>query len=220
VFVAAGYYVADDAVLEWLLAYAAAGGHLIIGPRTGYADSEARARAEVAPGGGLSEAAGAFYDEYSNLDSPLPVRATPGSPLDLPPGAAALQWIENYQATTGTVLASYDHPFHGGYAAVTTRDHGAGRVITAGLIPNPQLGAALLGWAGGAPQWRTPPGVRVHSAVNARGERLWVVQNWSWEPAAVTVPLTGEDLHTGDPIERDDLLELGSWDVRVLVTAP
>jgi beta-galactosidase len=29
-------YVVDDVTLDWLVAYAHAGGHLIIGPRTGY----------------------------------------------------------------------------------------------------------------------------------------------------------------------------------------
>ncbi len=220
VFVAAGYYVADDAVLAWLLSYAAAGGHLIIGPRTGYGDTEARARAQVAPGGGLADAAGAFYDEYCNLDAPLPVVPADGSDLVLPADAAAQLWIENYTATDARVVARYEHPFHGGYAAVTTQAHGSGQVTTAGLIPNPQLGAALLTWAAGpdAVAWRAlddAPSVRVHSAVNARGERLWIVQNWSWERATVPVPFAAVDLHTGEPAPQ---LELGSWDVRVVVT--
>ena len=38
-------YVAGDALLDWLRDYAEAGGHLVLGPRTGYADTEARAEA-------------------------------------------------------------------------------------------------------------------------------------------------------------------------------
>jgi beta-galactosidase len=41
-----GLYLADDTTLDWLAAYAHAGGHLVLGPRTGYADHEARARHE------------------------------------------------------------------------------------------------------------------------------------------------------------------------------
>ena len=48
VLVAAGHYLADDATLDWLVAYAAAGGHLVLGPQTGYADHEGRARGEQA----------------------------------------------------------------------------------------------------------------------------------------------------------------------------
>ncbi|WP_045746148.1 beta-galactosidase [Actinoplanes rectilineatus] len=217
VFVAAAYYAADDAVTAWLLAYAAAGGHLIIGPRTGYADTEARARAEVAPGAGLSAAAGAFYDEYCNLDADLPVRSVEGSDLVLPEDAAAQYWIENYQATDATVVARYEHPFHGSYAAVTTRSHQKGKITTAGFIPNPQLGAALLTWAAPAPAWRADaPSVRVHSAVNQRGEHLWFVQNWSWEPVTLSVPFAATDLHSGSSVDE---LSLGSWDVKILVTS-
>ncbi len=66
VLVATGLYVVEDDMLDWLLAYAAAGGHLVLGPRTGYGDHEGRARAESAPAR-LREAAGVAYDEFCNL---------------------------------------------------------------------------------------------------------------------------------------------------------
>ena len=78
VLVAAGYYPASDRDLDWLRRYAEAGGHLVVGPRTGYADDEARARAQTQPAR-LSEPAGAWYDEFSNLDGPVPVRGPPSS---------------------------------------------------------------------------------------------------------------------------------------------
>jgi beta-galactosidase GanA len=39
-------YIAGDQTLDLLRSYALAGGHLVLGPRTGYADTEARARAD------------------------------------------------------------------------------------------------------------------------------------------------------------------------------
>ena len=66
VLIAPGLYVASDADLDLLRDYAAAGGHLIVGIRTGYGDEEARARVEVAPAR-LHEAAGVRYEEFSNL---------------------------------------------------------------------------------------------------------------------------------------------------------
>ena len=59
-------YVADDMLLDLLDAYARAGGHLVLGFRSGYADDEARPRPEVMPGR-LREAVGASYGEYTNL---------------------------------------------------------------------------------------------------------------------------------------------------------
>ena len=70
-----GLLVAGDELLAWLRAYAAAGGHLVIGPRTAYGDDEGRARTEVKPAH-LADAAGVRYQEFSNLLQPVPV--TPG----------------------------------------------------------------------------------------------------------------------------------------------
>src|SRR5690606_23185928 len=61
--VAAGLVIADDDVLAALRDYAAAGGHLVLGLRTGYADRVGRMRTERKPAG-LAEAAGVRYDEY------------------------------------------------------------------------------------------------------------------------------------------------------------
>ncbi len=83
VLVVPALYLADDTTLDWFAAYARAGGHLVLGPRTGYADHEARARHEPAPAR-LTDAAGVSYDEFSNLAQAVPVRTAPDSPLRLP----------------------------------------------------------------------------------------------------------------------------------------
>ena len=73
VLVVPALYIADDMLLDLLDAYARAGGHLVLGFRSGYADDEARPRAEVMPGR-LREAVGASYGEYTNLAVPVPLR--------------------------------------------------------------------------------------------------------------------------------------------------
>ena len=70
VLIVPGLLVADDALLDWLRDYAAAGGHLVLGPRTAYGDEEGRARTEVKPAR-LADAAGVRYQEFSNLNGPL-----------------------------------------------------------------------------------------------------------------------------------------------------
>ena len=72
VLIVPGLLVADDDLLDWLRDYAAAGGHLVIGPRTAYGDAEGRARIEAKPGR-LAEAAGVRYQEFSNLDHEIAV---------------------------------------------------------------------------------------------------------------------------------------------------
>ncbi|GAP54673.1 beta-Galactosidase, partial [Arthrobacter sp. Hiyo6] len=85
VLVAAGFAIATDEELVWLRSYAEAGGHLILGIRTGYQDEEARARLERKPAH-LDGAAGLFYDEFSTLTAPVKVTADEGFPAS--PSAA------------------------------------------------------------------------------------------------------------------------------------
>ena len=219
VLVVAGLYLSDDATLDLLAAYAAAGGHLILGPRTGYADQEARARTDQAPAR-LDRAAGVYYDEYSNIDQPITVAAAPTSPLVPRDGAAGSRWIDGLQADDATVLASYQHPHFQRWPAVTTRQHGDGRITCVGTVPNPTLATDLFRWAAPHPvsPWRGgPPSVTATSATNRHGERLHFVHNWSWDPTEITVPADLADAVTGERHRSGELLPLGPWDVHVLV---
>ena len=219
--VAAGVYAADDELLDWLAAYADAGGHLLVGPRTGYGDDLGRARFEVAPGR-LADPAGAWYDEYSNVDAPVPVVTAPGSPLILPGGAAATYWIEGWNAEDATVLAGYDHPHFGRWAAVTTRRHGAGRITCVGTLPDSRFARALFDWARPAPDpWSARPEAVTHtSGRNGEGVPLHLVHNWGWEPVVVAAPVELTDPLGGRTYRAGEPIELAAWDVRLLVGDP
>ena len=119
------------------------------------------------------------------------------------------------------VVLGYDHPHFGQFPAVVTTDHGRGRITTVGTLPNPALAADLIRWlAPDRPQpWgELPPSVTVHSATNGADERIHVVHNWSWQPKRLDLPGSMVDIltDTTDPLET---LELGPWDVRVLLEA-
>ncbi|MGN9914213.1 beta-galactosidase [Phytohabitans sp. LJ34] len=216
VVVAAGLYVADDATLELLRAYAEAGGHLVLGPRTGYADADGRVRSALAPPG-FASAAGVSYTEYANV-SALPVRATAGSPLALPPDARGTAWVDGLRSAGATPLAVYDDPHYGRWPAVTTAAYGAGRITCVGTVPSPSLAEALARWATPAPVSGLPAAKPVHttSARLADGRRAWFVHNWSATGVRAPVPFEAVDLLTGDQVGGD--LDLGAWDVRVLVS--
>ncbi|QHC68131.1 beta-galactosidase [Rathayibacter sp. VKM Ac-2759] len=217
VLVAAAFTIATDAELQWLEAYAAAGGHLIVGVRTGYEDEEARARLQRKPAF-LDVAAGIHYDEFANLAVPLPVVAEAGFPL--PQGARATLWADGVQVDDATVLVRYEHPHYGRFPAVTTREHGAGRVTYVGTVPDLALARALMEWAVQEPSlWRRDSASQtVTSATNRHGERIRFVHNWSWEPSTFTLPGGASDVLSGEALPAGAVLELGPWDVRVLAT--
>ncbi|UUU36208.1 beta-galactosidase [Streptomyces sp. CA-210063] len=220
VLVVPALYMAADSTLDWLAAYAHAGGHLVLGPRTGYADHEARARHEPAPAR-LTDAAGVTYDEFSNLVREIPVRSAPDGPLDLPEGATATRWADGLTVADADVLATYDHPHFGRWPAITTRGHGAGRVTYVGTVPGRGLARALAEWLTPSARhaWRDlPASVTATTGTSPDGRRVHIVHNWSWEPASVSVPVNLSDALNGTPLPAGAALDLGAWDVRVFVS--
>jgi beta-galactosidase len=216
VLIVAGLLVADDDLLNWLRDYAAAGGHLVIGPRSAYGDQEGRARLEVKPAH-LADAGGVRYQEFSNIGEPLPVVAETDA-ITLSDTSAATDWVDGLISDGAKVIIGYDHPHFGQFPAVVSNEHGQGRITTVGTVPNPALAADLARWLAAEhdQQWEAlPPSVTVHSATNAAGERVHVVHNWSWTPAQLTLPREMTDILAEDDTSMRDL-ELGPWDVRVL----
>ncbi|MER5430099.1 beta-galactosidase [Streptomyces sp. NPDC002588] len=220
VLVVPGLYMAADSTLDWFAAYAEAGGHLVLGPRTGYADHEARARHEPAPGR-LVQAAGVQYDEFSNLLQDVPLRAAPDSPLQLPENATATHWADGLTVGDADVLAVYDHPHFGRWPAVTTRRHSAGRVTTVGTVPGRGLARALAAWMAPASRgaWRDlPESVTATTATAPDGRRVHIVHNWSWEPKRVHAPVDLSDALHSTSVPAGTALDLGPWDVRVFAS--
>ena len=217
VLVAAGLYLADEQLLRLFVDYAAAGGHLIVGPRTGYADELGRPRADAAPAR-IGAAAGVGYDEYSNISEAVAVTAPPASPLAAADGASGEHWIDALVADGAEVLAGYDHPHFGRWAAVTTRRHGQGRITVVGTVPGSALAAELMRWARPAPAaWRDlPETVTVSTSAAADGRRVHVLHNWNWRPAEVATPTDVSDVLGDGTYAAGEAIALGAWDVAVL----
>ncbi len=216
VIVVPAYYVAEDEVLLRLRDYARAGGHLVMTMRSGYADTEAVARIEVMPGV-LRADAGFSYLEFSNLTAPVAVEGPFGI------AGAATAWADGIIVEGAEVLARYEHPHHGQFAAIKTKATGAGRITYVGTVPDRQLAASLFAWvaevSGVDDPWRAAMTQTTHAmhATNAGGERLVFVHNWAWAPATVRVPEACCDAMTGARWAAGTMMELGPWDARVLV---
>jgi beta-galactosidase len=221
VLIAAGVYVTTDADLALLRDYVAAGGHLIVGPRTGYADEEARARVEVSPPR-LADLAGSRYDEYSNLEQDVPVVST-SDELRLGAGAVARLWIDGLIADDAEVLARYVHPRFGDFPAVTSRAVDGGRVTVVGCVPGPTLASGLVSWASAAGHGHELAGdtaepVTVASGALPGGRRAWFVFNWGWEPQALTLAVPVSDTVTGAVLQTGTEVSLTAWSSRTFLS--
>ena len=218
VLVVPSLYIASDGTLDLLRRYAEAGGHLVLSPRTGYADDEAIVRADVMPGA-LREAAGVHYLEFTNLLADVPVSSDDGSLV-----GAGQHWADALVVDSAEVLAGYDHPHLGEYPAITTNAHGAGRVTYVGTIPDRELSAALARWIATTSlpfdPWRdATSGTVTHTAAVTSAGTVHVVHNWSWDPSEFSPPEDCTVLVTGEGLQSNQPITLGQWDVRVLLVA-
>ena len=209
VLIAAAFYTAADEELDFLIDYAQAGGHLVVGPRTGYGDREGRARTERAPAR-ITDAAGVWYEEMTTLPSPMPVHGSLRG--------AATGFAEGLVASDAEVLASYQHPHLGRWAAITTKPAGAGRVTVVGTVPAQSLAADLVRWlvphaVGG---WTTDDSVTVSTSTDtSAATRLHVLHNWSWDEATASPSCTMSDILSGERHPPGEKITLRAWDVRL-----
>ena len=210
-------YVASDSQLDLLRRYASMGGHLVLGIRTGYADTEARARAEVAPAQ-LHDVAGVWYEEFSNLHDSLAVTGDFGfTPSN---HAMATGWADGLIPTDADVLLRYEHPELGRFAAATTTASGSGRITLIGTIPNPVLAEDLMVWAvpnRRAGTWTRGPGVTVLSGSLPDEGRVWFVHNWSSVASSCIIPVACRDLISGASYAIGSLLSLDPWSAMTMV---
>lgn len=213
VLVVPALYIASDDLLKWLAQYAEAGGHLLLGPRTGYADEEARARLERKPAF-LAAPAGVYYQEFSNASSPVRIASSVAGLT----GEATL-WIDGLLEDGAEVLARYDHAHFGQFPAVTSKPVGEGRITVVGSVPDREFATSLARWLMPEDEdaWRAActDSVRVTSADSATGS-LRFVHHWSWGDADLRLPQAVTDVLTGESLAQGQSLRLGPWDIRVL----
>src|SRR5260370_40930664 len=96
----------------------------------------------------------------ASLPSPVPVHGSLRG--------AATGFAEGLVASDAEMLASYQHPHLGRWAAVTTKPAGAGRITIVGTVPDQDLAADLRRWlvpdaAGG---WTTGDSVTVSTSTD------------------------------------------------------
>jgi beta-galactosidase len=211
VFCIPGYYIANEEVLKYAVEYARAGGHLIVTPRTGYANPKGTINTDVMPGV-MREALGVHYNEFSHLTMPLGVKGFKEN------NAGATHWVDGLIVDDATVLATYDHPFFKDFPAVTTKEFGKGRATYIGTLPNYELSKGISQWVRGLISKRELPqsdsqSVRTNSAITKDGKTLHFIFNWGWDKAKVKLPFAATSLLNGSKVKN---IELDAWSFEVI----
>ena len=218
-------YIADDALLTRISDYVKDGGHVLMTFKSGFADENSMVRGVRAPGP-LREAAGFSYQEFSNLEQPIQLRAATsetGYLFDRPgmSDRTANYWVEFLLPEHAQKLAIYDHPFFGKWPAITENTFGKGTLLYEGtwLSDDLQRSMMLRALDAAVVPHLTPSlhdQVRIKSGTNSKGRSLHYLLNYSSTPATFNSPFTGTDLLTTKPVTTGAPLTLAPWDLAIV----
>jgi beta-galactosidase len=212
-------YVASDALLERIAAFAKKGGHVLLAPRAGFTNEFDTVRWTRMPGP-LREACGFSYQEFSSLHEPLKLK---GDPFAVGAEANVVStWADMILLDTARSLASYDHPFFGRYPALTRNAFGKGSVTYQGTILSDALQekvmADVLTRAGvNAADAALPAKVRARQVVSREGKPIHFYLNYSGETQSFEYAHgASTDLLSDKPVGAKQKITLGPWDVAVV----
>ena len=211
-------YVADDALLEKISDYVKGGGHVLMCFKSGFANEDSAVRWVKAPGP-LHEAAGFTYQEFSNLDKPLPLK---GDPFAVGAENKVSCWAEFLMTDHAEPLAWYDHPFFGKWPAITRNHFGSGTLTYEGtylsdLLQQHVIDATLKDAGIARPDQELPGPVHSRHGVNSNGKRIDYYLNYSSAPQSFAYPSAGGvDLPTGHKVAKGERVTIAPWDCLIV----
>ncbi|WP_198174733.1 beta-galactosidase [Spirosoma arboris] len=211
-------YAASDALLERLNRFVKNGGHIVYTFKSGFSDENVKVRATRQPGI-INEACGIYYSQFtipqqvSLKDDPYKV----GKEQNV-----VKTWMELITPTTASVLAYYDHPVWGKYAAITENKYGTGLATYIGCITSDAILKKVLEDAvkkagiWGAEQQLSFPLI-TKSGVNQQGKTIHYYFNYSATPASLTYTYkAGKELLSNGAIAPNAVMPLEPWGVKIV----
>jgi beta-galactosidase len=182
--------------------------------KSGFCNEYSTVRWALAPGP-LREAAGFYYQEFSNLGKPIGLK---GDPFKAGPENQVSVWAEFLIPEKAKPLAYYDHPFFGKYPAVTRNTYGKGTLTYEGTKLSDKLQEKLMQETlkiAGIPlaDSSLPAPVKVKHAESAAGEPLHFYFNFSGQPQTFGYSYEdGFDILTSRPFKKAQKITLAPWD--------
>jgi beta-galactosidase len=210
-------YAASDAEIQRLNAYAKAGGHLLYTFKSGFSNEDTKVRSTAQPGG-ISEAAGVKYSEFT-----IPNNVSlDGNPYRVAENEnCATGWMEFLTPTTATVVARYKHSSWPGYAAVTRNSYGSGDVTYVGFMPTDALNEKILAEVVDRAGIKYLPAQHfpliIRSGTLNDGHAVHYFLNYSADEQAPTYTFdSGVELLTEKPVTKGKPVHLQPWGFAVV----
>ncbi len=219
-------YAASDDLLNKLNLFVKNGGHVVYTFKSGFSDENVKVRSTVQPGI-INEACGISYSQFT-----IPKNVSlKNDPYKV--GVADNKvhtWMElitpmehpDKSGTTAKVLAYYDHPVWGKYAAITQNTYGKGVATYIGCMTSAALTEKILKEAlekanvwGVDNQLHYP--LITKTGVNQNGKKIHYYFNYSANQNTVIYPhKKGKELLSNSAVAQNTTMNLGAWDVKII----
>lgn len=213
-------YAASDELLIRLNTFVERGGHIIYSFKSGFADENLQVRTALQPGI-IGEACGVSYQLFVEPDDVRLSQETFRLEGDV---GCVTDWMELLQPTSAEteVLARYEHPYWGKYAAITRNTYGEGSAtyigcnlssegmehIFSGLLATPALTPLRSDYA-------FP--LIVRKAKTKTQQTVIFLLNYSSTPQQAKNPLLrATSLLNNHAVELGETLDIAGWDLCIL----
>ena len=210
IFVPALHAVPDE-TLKRLNRYAEEGGTLLVTFKSGFANEYVKVHSDVQPHI-LREALGVRYDQFT-FPKHVGLKGTFG-------GGQARIFMELVQTEGAEVLAAYDHPAWGGYAAITRNSFGKGTAYYVGCMTDEKTLDRLLEEVlktAEIMECSDAYPVIVRKGKNDYGKTIRYFLNFSGEEQNVACQMgEAKELLSGEKIREGSQMILPAWGVKII----
>ncbi|MGO4272876.1 beta-galactosidase, partial [Paenibacillus sp. TAF58] len=211
-------YAASDELLERLNSFVRDGGHVVYTFKSGFTNENVKVRTTHQPGA-IDEACGI---RYSMFVEPKSV-SFKGDPFEVGPADNKVNtWMELLTPTTAEVVASYDHPHWGAYAAITKNRYGEGAATYIGCLPSAAVMHKVLEKAvKDAGLWGKDQDIHypliVKTGVNDQGKTVRYYFNYADCTETLKYPhAEGKELLSGQEVKQGAAWELTRWGIAII----
>jgi beta-galactosidase len=211
-------YAAPDSLLKRLNLFVKNGGYILYTFKCGFSNENVKVRTVKQPGI-ISEACGIEYSQFT-----LPVNVSlKDDPFKVGKENNTVKtWMELITPTTAKVLAYYDHPVWGKYAAITQNNYGKGIATYMACMASDSINARLIeNVVRTAGLWTTDQEIKfpiiIKSGINQQGKIIHYYFNYSSKPLSFTYHhKRAVELLTGNAVVNNNVLELSAWGFKII----
>ena len=210
-------YAAPDSLLKKLNLYVKNGGHIVYTFKSGFSTQDVKVRTTPQPGI-ISEACGITYSQFTVPENV----SLKDDPFNVGKDNTVQKWMELITPGTAKVLAYYNHPVWGKYAAITENNYGKGLATYVGCLTSIAITAKVMEDAvKKAGLWSADQNLKfpliVKSGVNQQQRAIHYYFNYSANPATFAYPHhAGRELLSGTVVGANQSVAIDGWGVKII----